>query len=150
MLKKILYLFVALAAGGALLFALPYFRGEKSTVTDLERIYTDEKLWREDTYGGETPEETLRLFIEALKAEDIDLAAKYFVLDKQAKWKNKLLIIKEKGLLGAMVADLEKLKKTREETEETFYTLTNEENIVSIQLILSKNPTNGKWKITEL
>jgi len=34
----------------------------------------------EDTYGGKTPEETLNLFIEALKKEDLELASKYFVL----------------------------------------------------------------------
>ena len=31
-----------------------------------------EKAMREDTYGGKTPEETLKMFIEALKNEDIE------------------------------------------------------------------------------
>ena len=39
-----------------------------------------EELMRQDTYGGKTPEETLKLFVEALKKEDIELAAKYFSL----------------------------------------------------------------------
>ena len=43
-----------------------------------ERNY--EKAMKEDTYGGKTPEETLRMFIEALKKEDIELASKYFSL----------------------------------------------------------------------
>ena len=34
-----------------------------------------------DTYGGKTPLETLELFVAALKANDADLAAKYFMLD---------------------------------------------------------------------
>jgi hypothetical protein len=34
-----------------------------------------------DTYGGKTPEETLQLFIDALKAGDIELASKYFALE---------------------------------------------------------------------
>ena len=41
----------------------------------------------EDPYGGDTPEETLRLFIEALKQGDTELAAKYFVLEEQDKWR---------------------------------------------------------------
>ncbi|TSD03496.1 MAG: hypothetical protein Athens071416_177 [Parcubacteria group bacterium Athens0714_16] len=36
-----------------------------------------------DTYGGKTPEETLGLFVDALKKGDTELASKYFVLDKQ-------------------------------------------------------------------
>jgi len=39
-----------------------------------------EKAMSEDTYGGKTSEETLNLFIEALKKEDLELASKYFVL----------------------------------------------------------------------
>ncbi len=33
-----------------------------------------------DTYGGKTPEETLGMFIDALKKGDVELASKYFVL----------------------------------------------------------------------
>lgn len=36
-----------------------------------------------DTDGGKTPEETLDLFIMALKAGDIEKASKYYVLEKQ-------------------------------------------------------------------
>ncbi len=51
----------------------PYQKGMNA----IERY---EKLMRQDTYGGKTPEETLKLFVEALKKEDIELAAKYFSL----------------------------------------------------------------------
>jgi hypothetical protein len=39
--------------------------------------------YKADTYGGETPEETLELFIEALEAGDYELASRYFVPEKQ-------------------------------------------------------------------
>jgi hypothetical protein len=42
-----------------------------------------EKAYTADTYGGVTPEETLQLFIDALKAGDIQLAAKYYIPEKQ-------------------------------------------------------------------
>jgi hypothetical protein len=40
-----------------------------------------EQAMREDTYGGKTPEETLQMFIDALKKGDIELASKYFALN---------------------------------------------------------------------
>ena len=38
-------------------------------------------MFKGDTYGGQTPEETFNMFVEALKNEDVDLAVKYFVMD---------------------------------------------------------------------
>ena len=43
-----------------------------------------------DTYGGKTPEETLSLFVDALKKGDTKLASKYFILDKQDEAKKEL------------------------------------------------------------
>lgn len=36
-----------------------------------------------DTHGGATPEETLRLFIEALEKKDYVLASRYYVVEEQ-------------------------------------------------------------------
>lgn len=47
---------------------------------DLEK---QKEAYRKDTYGGDTPEETLRLFVEALEKKDFELAAKYFVVEEQ-------------------------------------------------------------------
>ena len=38
-----------------------------------------------DTYGGATPEETFDLYLAALKKGDLELASKYFVVNKQAR-----------------------------------------------------------------
>ncbi len=40
------------------------------------------KKYENDHYGGKTPEETLALFIEALKKKDYKLASKYYVAEK--------------------------------------------------------------------
>ena len=40
-----------------------------------------EAAMRADTWGGKTPEETLAMFVDALKKGDIALASKYFMLD---------------------------------------------------------------------
>lgn len=37
-----------------------------------------------DTYGGKTPQETLDLFVEALRAGDVELASKYFTLNSDS------------------------------------------------------------------
>ena len=44
-----------------------------------------EAAYRNDPYGGETPQETLRLFVEALEDKDFELAARYFVVEE---WEN--------------------------------------------------------------
>jgi len=61
------------------------------------------QAYAEDKYGGETPEETLQLFIDALKAEDIELASKYFVVEKQAEILVDLRIGKENNNLDFLV-----------------------------------------------
>lgn len=38
-----------------------------------------------DTYGGKTPQETLRMYIEAVEKGDYELASKYFVLENKEK-----------------------------------------------------------------
>ena len=63
----------------------------------------------EDNYGGKTQQETLDLFVAALKVGDADLASKYFVLDEnlsREKWLKTLIIFKEKGLLNDMAKDI--------------------------------------------
>ncbi len=50
----------------------------------------EERPYREDTYGGKTPKETLELFIVAVEKGDYDLASKYFILSKQEEWKERL------------------------------------------------------------
>jgi len=59
-----------------------------------------------DIYGGETPEETWSMFLEALKKEDFELASKYFVVDKQAEYLSLFNNVKEGGQYDAMMADL--------------------------------------------
>ena len=136
--------------GVAILFAIEYWQYQNSpeyqVTQDLKEL---ERKYAEDPYGGDTPEETLRLFIDALKNDDLDLAARYFVLDKQTQWKDDLEKIKEKGLLDEMVRDVERAKKSKEEPGVTFYTVANEENVVTVLIDLRKGP-NGIWKILDL
>ena len=75
--------------------------------------------YRNDTYGGDTPEETWAMFLSALEKRDFDLAVKYFdlnlrltsilcsrsrnfTLTKPVKYKPKKIIIKKKSLIIKM------------------------------------------------
>ena len=132
------------------LSVIDYVRYKKSpeyrAVKELEKI---KKEYAEDPYGGETPEETLRFFVEALKKGDTELAAKYFVLDKQEEWREELARIKDRGVLGEMMKDLERVKKSKSDEKQVFFSATNEEQVVSVLVDIQKH-VNGKWKIADL
>ena len=65
-----------------------------------------EAPYKNDKYGGKTPEETFDLFLDALRKEDVDLASKYFVIPKQDEWKKTLEKYKENNLLAELINEL--------------------------------------------
>ncbi len=80
-------------------------RETKKIQRELERPY------REDKYGGKTPEETFDLFLEALRKGDIELASKYFELENQEEWVEKLSQYKENNSLSDFLKELERERK---------------------------------------
>lgn len=137
--------------GFGVLYVLHFFNPEYQAEKEAKRIAEEiQQQYLNDTYGGDTPEETLRLFVDALKKGNTDLAAKYFVFDLQKKWKEKLSEVKDKGLLDKAVSDLERAEKSKITEKEAYFVAMNQKNIVSIQIIMVLNPHNGKWKILEL
>lgn len=109
------------------------------------------KPYKEDVIGGNTPEETIDLFIEALKREDYELASKYFIVEKRKKIKESL---SDKNKLN-VIGELDYAKKNwKEESMSTdsvnFWYNTSKENILMTNEInLAKN-SNGKWKIESM
>jgi len=69
-----------------------------------------EEMFSEDIDGGETPEQTFNLFVDALKNNDVDLAVKYFVLDveRRQKYYDEFNALKQEGKLEAYVEGLPK------------------------------------------
>ncbi len=65
-----------------------------------------EELYRNDKYGGKTPEETFDLFITALERNDVKLASKYFVLEEQENWLRSLQALNEQNLLAGILDEL--------------------------------------------
>jgi len=148
--KYLLAIGAVAAVGFGVLFFIQYLRNAEDPEKQAqEYVEALEKAYREDQYGGNTPEETLQLFIDALKKGNTDLAAKYFIIDEQEKWKVKLSDIQRRDVLNFMIDDLEKLKLTKRDIDRVFFTLADEQKVVLVEMILAKNEKN-KWKIIDL
>ena len=140
-----------MALGLGTLFAIDYIRYQKSPEYQVMKEYERmEQVYAEDTYGGSTPEETLNLFIDALKRGDVDLASKYFVVDKQEEQKIGLQTLKDKDSFTMMLEDLGRVRMTKKTSTEAFFTLIGTDGIAEAELVMHKNPLTNVWKITEL
>ncbi len=86
---------------GPWLRKLQDWRAARALQSKLEEIY------RNDKYGGKTPEETFDMFIAALEKGDVELASKYFVIEKQESWKQSLATIKSQpAIYDEMLAEM--------------------------------------------
>ncbi len=137
----------------------PAARYQRETQKNYEK-YLDwqadyEKAMREDTYGGKTPEETLNMFIEALKKEDVELASRYFMLDENGevskKWIDLLDKVKQEGNLKKMANDIEKYDEAKE-TFDPYYLFIyrNKDKTVGLQITMIFNSQTSIWKIASL
>jgi len=106
-LKKIILLILIFASGFALGNVVKYYldmwRAEMSVQTFLNAI---EAPYKNDKYGGTTPEETFDMYITALKKGDLELASKYFAINKQ---KGRLESLKEIEDLDSYIKELESI-----------------------------------------
>ena len=112
------------------------------------------KPYREDTYGGKTPEETWAMFLDALKKEDLELASKYFVPEKQEEWKKNLISTNQKSKLSTAIKNIEKIEfdSSTPETSYFFYNIKDENSGVYYKnsVIFILNPYTKVWKISLL
>ena len=120
---------------------------------DWEKNY--EKAMSEDTYGGKTPEETLQMFIEALKNEDIELASKYFMLRSDGsadpKWTEGLEKTKQAGKLQELVDLLLKAKPAGSVMEGYFgFEIRSAKNGLLSDINMRFNKYSSVWKIERL
>ena len=116
-----------------------------------------EEPYKNDTYGGKTPEETWAMFLDALKKGDIDLASKYYAVNKQEIMRNKLNSKKQNGQIQEWIKELETLEKDEQqplskEKSYYFYNYFNEEfqQVLSSPVIFYLNPYTKVWKIENL
>ena len=130
--------------------------GEGSIQKQIQNL---EKSYKNDIYGAETPEKTYQLFLGALKNKDINLASKYFILEKQEEYKKLLTQIEKNGQWEEMMNDLllSKNQQGKYQDEETYAIEVINNKNESVSTIVFKIPiikfgTDAKkpsniWKI---
>lgn len=101
-------------------------------------------------FGGQTPQETLGLFIKALEKDDLILAAKYFIPENREIVSEDLERLNNTNLLSDLVKDLKNIKsgKLSNETHYSFEIIDEVGQVVAA-LELTKNQ-KGLWKIISL
>jgi hypothetical protein len=110
-----------------------------------------------DTVGGKTPEETLRLFIDALREGDVELASRYTLLDindpdMRAKWKADIEKKKSEGRLSE-IADI--MSRAVYDTSSSggdtaWFSVFNEDGMADYSALLKFNKYSGIWKIESM
>ena len=160
--KRFFIIFGLVVIFASLVFATVYFMNTsdkefvprdnfKSGDDYLNYIAERENAMKKDTYGGDTPEETLQLFIDALKAGDTTLASKYFVIDKQKQTEKELAEGKKNEVLNLLIGDLEKEKIGKELSDGSYsFTTVDEKGVAEFSFDLVLNRFTNKWKIERL
>ncbi|MDP1706781.1 MAG: hypothetical protein Q8L36_03095 [bacterium] len=139
----------------------PEARGNRETQKNYQKYLDWEKGYNEamknDTYGGKTPQETLNMFIEALKAGDTELASKYFVLtekegNSRAELKSVLDDKKRQDNLEEIISVVSRAKPDNNSSYEgtAWFVLKNEQGLVEYSVVLKLNKESGVWKIESL
>lgn len=116
------------------------------------------KAMTEDTYGGKTPQETLDLFIDALKKGDVDLASKYFLLKEdegfsREKWMKILEKAKNDGIFLIVANNLMTAIPNPDDSinENDFkFVIFGEDGLVKNTINLQFNSLSKVWKIENL
>ena len=167
--RKFVFLFLAIvvvAAGGYFVwnrFFSPEAAYERKMLEG-QRLYQQavdiyQQQQREDIYGGKTPEETLKLFIEALRERNVELASKYFVLKfadlyaVQKEYKESLLQAKDEGRIEEIIKNVERLVLSNRKlasADGVEYIARDENGVVEYSAILRKIDSTGIWKIESL
>ncbi len=116
----------------------------------LNKIENLKEAYRQDTYGAATPEGTLKLFIDAFQKGDVELASKYFVVEKQEEYRDKIgswiklnkrdelvLLFKRASWNDASGGDKDEMDVW-------------ESGEILTSIFFSKNTYSGLWKIEQL
>jgi hypothetical protein len=118
-------------------------------------IHGVEEQLRSDTDGGKTPEETLHMFIAALKAGDIEKAKSYYSLypeKRSAMFKARLDQLNKEGKIAEMIELLGKIKEEKRERQNStawFSYIDSNKSLISIELTKAEQ-FSDIWKIESL
>ncbi len=118
----------------------PYYQQMKA-VKEIEKMAKESDKW-----GGKTPEETVRLFTEAVKKGDFELASKY---GREEKIKPELEKIKSEGKIDSLIKDLEAGKIEEGETGPQYADLVIKKISKNYWILSLYKSDGGTWKIVE-
>jgi len=120
-------------------------------------LIEEEKLRSSDYIGGETPQETMDLFIKSLEEKDFSQASQYFVIGgsiPQEMWRGFLEDEDENGTLGNLISILKKSEPSSRElaTEnyKEFIARDEESGEILYSFLFFKNSETGVWKIESI
>lgn len=99
-----------------------------------------------DTYGGKTPQETLQMYIDAVKKSDFELASKYFIGANQEEWRKELADIKAAGKIDVFLSPIKTALQMKGEYSMDRQSFSIYEP-VAVDFLLYPN---GIWKITKI
>ena len=114
-----------------------------------------EAMLKADHYGGKTPEETLKLFVDALKKKDYKLASKYYLpwKQKEAEADLKDWIENYRDGFGQFMFAYDKgiIKVNNKATKNAKFVeiYDNPDDNISYIIDMTFNNFNGIWKIEE-
>lgn len=126
----------------------PAVEGARQYMKSVEQYEQD---MRNDQYGGSTPEETLRLFVEALESQDYELAARYYTLEDQISALKNILNSANGGYIGTYIQILKGLNRSvpyssGKQADIEFFDATGEQvHFEKFRL----NSYTQKWKLEE-
>lgn len=159
--KRTLWAALVIAAvllGAFLLWALylspeakQYRQDQENTALYNKAMTEFENKMKNDTYGGKTPEETLNMFIEAVKKDDLDLASKYFLSDAKTNWLEILKNAKDDGRLVELSSVISGDYSLGDSIDgySTFIFKDKEQKVLAT-VDFSFNKYSGVWKIESL
>ena len=148
------FLALVMLVGGGWLVWNRFFGPNKQTRQLSEAYKKYISIYRDDVYGGKTPQETLDLFIKALEENDVELASKYFMPDENGsreEWRGVLEATREVGNLPTLISALGMMKpEPRGIIADSVYemTATDKQGKLLIDMILKFN--GNIWKIDAL
>lgn len=119
-------------------------------VNKLETLKTE---YKNDQYGGATPEETLKLFIKAFQTGDLELASKYFIPEKREEYLAKMQNWVKLGKGEEIMISLEKSKILGDLRKDSFVADMgevdgNNKAVSYVEFVL--NQDTQKWKLKNM
>ncbi len=143
---------VAVLAIVAIAVVATYLYAEKQIAEDADPYFEYKAAMMRDEVGGKTPQETLDMFVAALRANDAEAAAALFMLDdnlSREKWVAQFMDAKQRGVLGQLADDIEQNAKpgTPAYEGDYGYVFYGPNGIVSGQIDMEFNIFSGVWKL---